>query len=105
MTNAAAARKARISFLTVSPESHIKSALKGRRGAFWGTLISMRVTLARFRRCINDDRHSHVFMICVIYPVKGVGEGEEGQMRVSREQAAENRKRIVETASRMFRER
>src|SRR5271156_2776507 len=30
--------------------------------------------------------------------------GREGQMRVSREQAAENRQRIVETASRLFRE-
>jgi TetR/AcrR family transcriptional repressor of nem operon len=47
-------------------------------------------------------------MICVIYPVKGrrSGKGERAgePMRVSREQAAENRERIVETAARMFRE-
>src|ERR1700675_1893642 len=41
----------------------------------------------------------------VIYPVKGVRErGREEQMRVSREQAAENRRRIVQTAARMCRE-
>src|SRR5271157_1892356 len=42
-------------------------------------------------------------MILVIYPVKGRA-GRKGQMRVSREKAAENRERIVETAARMFRE-
>src|ERR1700676_1301851 len=43
-------------------------------------------------------------MRVVIYPVKGWARGREGQMRVSREQAAEIRERIVETAARMFRE-
>ena len=44
-------------------------------------------------------------MILVIYSVKGHTPGKcEGRMRVSREKAAENRERIVETASRMFRE-
>src|SRR5271154_2382929 len=44
-------------------------------------------------------------MTVVMYPVKGMGQrARERQMRVSREQAAENRRRIVETASRMFRE-
>lgn len=43
-------------------------------------------------------------MMIVIYPVKGEPEEGKGQMRVSREMAAENRRQIVETASRMFRE-
>jgi TetR/AcrR family transcriptional regulator, transcriptional repressor for nem operon len=44
-------------------------------------------------------------MILVIYRVKSrAAEGSEGQMRVSREKAAENRERIVEAASRLFRE-
>jgi TetR/AcrR family transcriptional regulator, transcriptional repressor for nem operon len=42
-------------------------------------------------------------MTLVMYPVKGRAEESEGQMRVSREKAAENRERIVEAASRMFR--
>src|SRR5271157_4449503 len=42
-------------------------------------------------------------MILVIYPVKGRA-GRKGQMRVSREKAAENRERIVEAAARLFRE-
>src|SRR5258706_11096352 len=41
-------------------------------------------------------------MALVIYPVKG---GKEEHMRVSREQAAENRERIVDTAARLFREK
>jgi TetR/AcrR family transcriptional repressor of nem operon len=43
-------------------------------------------------------------MLIVMYPVKGVVKEREGRMRVSREKAAENRERIVEIASRMFRE-
>src|SRR5260370_25298145 len=46
-----------------------------------------------------------IFMICVIYSVRGVSSGEGWEMRVSREQAAESRRRIVETAARMFREK
>jgi TetR/AcrR family transcriptional repressor of nem operon len=42
-------------------------------------------------------------MTYVIYIVKQAI-GPEGHMRVSREKAAENRKRIVETAARLFRE-
>lgn len=42
-------------------------------------------------------------MLIVMYPVKGVVK-REGRMRVSREKAAENRERIVEIASRTFRE-
>src|SRR5260370_11227042 len=38
----------------------------------------------------------------VIYCVKGM---KEAKMRVSREKAIENRERIVETASRLFREK
>jgi len=41
-------------------------------------------------------------MIVVIYIVKG---NMEVQMRVSRDKAAENRERIVDTASRLFREK
>ena len=43
-------------------------------------------------------------MVLVIYPAKGQEE-TEAQMRVSREKAAENRERIVEIASQMFREK
>src|SRR6202011_6137400 len=41
-------------------------------------------------------------MSAVIYFVKGM---MEAKMRVSREKAIENRERIVETASRLFREK
>lgn len=41
-------------------------------------------------------------MLAVIYGVKGM---MEAKLRVSREKAAENRERIVETASRLFREK
>ncbi len=40
-------------------------------------------------------------MVLVIYAVKG---NKEAQMRVSQEQAAENRERIVDAASRLFRQ-
>jgi TetR/AcrR family transcriptional repressor of nem operon len=52
---------------------------------------------------INDDRHFKVYMLLVIYRVKERS-GKEGAMRVSREKAAENRERIVETAARLFQE-
>ncbi len=42
-------------------------------------------------------------MVSVIYPVKVMTE-LEAHMRVSREKAAENRQRIVDTAARLFRE-
>jgi TetR/AcrR family transcriptional regulator, transcriptional repressor for nem operon len=45
-------------------------------------------------------------MIFVIYSVKSRARAEkEAQMRVSREKAAENRERIVDTASRLFRQK
>jgi TetR/AcrR family transcriptional regulator, transcriptional repressor for nem operon len=42
------------------------------------------------------------YMVLVIYPVK---EQEGGTMRVSRDKAAENRERIVDIASQLFREK
>jgi TetR/AcrR family transcriptional regulator, transcriptional repressor for nem operon len=53
---------------------------------------------------INDDRHFSVYMLIVIYRVKE-RVGKETGMRVSRERAAENRERIVETAAQLFREK
>src|SRR5882757_537557 len=44
-------------------------------------------------------------MALVIYPVKGNATGKAERMRVSREKAAENRERIVDTAARLFREK
>src|ERR1700689_55199 len=53
---------------------------------------------------LDDDCHLTGYMIAVIKRVKPEIAGQEAPMRVSREQAAENHERIVETASRMFRE-
>jgi TetR/AcrR family transcriptional regulator, transcriptional repressor for nem operon len=44
-------------------------------------------------------------MILVMYHVKGHARRRRNKMRVSREKAAENRERIVEAASRLFREK
>src|SRR5256714_14341075 len=45
-----------------------------------------------------------VYMTTIIYNVKG-RQSQEIRMKVSREQAAQNRERIVETAAQLFRER
>lgn len=58
----------------------------------------------RVVRSVNDDRHLSRFMVLVIRPVKG-REGKDAKMRVSHEKAAENRERIVDTASRLFRQK
>jgi TetR/AcrR family transcriptional regulator, transcriptional repressor for nem operon len=44
-------------------------------------------------------------MVIVIYPVKGGCPVKGADMRVTREQAAENRERIVNAAARLFREK
>src|SRR6266446_253236 len=53
---------------------------------------------------INDDRHLLSIHDTRHISCQGGNRGKETQMRVSREKAAKNRERIVETASRMFRE-
>src|SRR2546423_15555865 len=45
-----------------------------------------------------------VYMTTIIYNVKG-RQSQEIRMKVSREQAAQNRERIVEAAAQLFRER
>jgi TetR/AcrR family transcriptional repressor of nem operon len=44
-------------------------------------------------------------MVAVIYLVKAQGAPMEANMRVTRQKSAENRQKIVETASRLFREK
>jgi TetR/AcrR family transcriptional repressor of nem operon len=53
--------------------------------------------------CLYDGRHLIDYMMMIIYTVKHKSRG--AWMRVSREQAEKNRAHVIDTASRLFREK
>src|SRR5258705_12816433 len=60
--------------------------------------------ICEFKRHIHYDRHLSLFMTYIMYNVKEVFLiGRIASMRVTREQVAANREKIVEAASTLFR--